>query len=115
GNVDFRKNIGGGSQDDDRAQNQNQERDHDEGIRPIEGDSNNPHSRAYTLDELRDEIVSEIADAHGMRRYASVFSMLRRNSSKLGRLMRLPWTPSPKNPAPARRQFTAGGRTKRPS
>jgi hypothetical protein len=45
--VDFRENIGGCPEDDNRAQNEDEERDDDERIRPVESDSNDPHISAW--------------------------------------------------------------------
>jgi hypothetical protein len=42
--VDVRENIGGRAQDHDRAQNQNEHGQNDEGIRSVQSDSNNPHN-----------------------------------------------------------------------
>ncbi len=44
-NVDVRKDVGGCSQDHDRAQQQNQQRQHDERVGPVQRNLHNPHGR----------------------------------------------------------------------
>ena len=41
--IDVRKDIGGRAEDDDRRQNQNQQRQHDERVGPRQRKSDNPH------------------------------------------------------------------------
>ena len=43
GYSDVRKNISGGAQDSQRADQQNEQRQHHKGIRTIESNSYNPH------------------------------------------------------------------------
>ncbi len=47
GNVDVRENVGGGSQNHQRADQQNQQRKHNERVRPVERDSDDPHLGRY--------------------------------------------------------------------
>ena len=57
---DLGKNIGRGSLDYNWAQNQDEQSDYDESVRSIESYSNDPHKISAPMDELRDELVSEI-------------------------------------------------------
>ncbi len=43
--VDRGKDVGGRARDDDRTGDQDQEREDDEGVRPIQGDPDDPHGR----------------------------------------------------------------------
>src|ERR1700730_17416180 len=43
-NVDIGEDVGGSSQDDDRADNENQQRQDDESVRPMKCYSNDPHN-----------------------------------------------------------------------
>jgi hypothetical protein len=43
GDIDIRKNIGGCAGNHQRADKENQQREHDKGVGPGEGDSDDPH------------------------------------------------------------------------
>src|SRR5581483_2265620 len=69
--VDIRKDVGGGAKDYQRGCEHDEQRQHDEGIRPVEGYTNNPHKANWVCrraagradifpDEIRDVQVSEI-------------------------------------------------------
>ena len=49
-NIDVREDVGRRAQDHDRANNENKQRQHDEGVGAIECDLNNPHAGTSRLD-----------------------------------------------------------------
>ena len=50
--VDRRKDVGGGAQDRQHTHEQNQNRENEKGIRPLEGDFDDPHAVLTLLGEI---------------------------------------------------------------